>query len=285
MFKLLDTYTNVILLEQDQSKLMLLRKAINERIPITINYKGPSPEVLSGVRYDIEPIVLGNHFKSGNLVFWAYVFKGTSKKGIPNWKMFRVDRVDTIKFNLGIAPFELDNIPGYQKGKAPNLMKSLNPVHIFSPYWNKKWKKWDSEIIKRTPEPEKELKPTKTIPTPVQKDKYPIEKPEISTKKYDEEIFSMLQNKINNVDGVKTININDFETAVKNLYNKKVDEWISYQKIISGNVKPGEGTRKRFDSESRSELTNLLNKNNIKIENITNNLSETIKRLKKLITY
>ena len=43
---------------------------------MSIYYQGPPEEVRSGQRLDIEPIVMGKNSKSGNLVIWAYVFKG-----------------------------------------------------------------------------------------------------------------------------------------------------------------------------------------------------------------
>ena len=45
-----------LLIEQD-TKLSVLRKAIGERLPISIYYSGPPKEVREGQRIDIEPIV------------------------------------------------------------------------------------------------------------------------------------------------------------------------------------------------------------------------------------
>ena len=161
-----------LLLEQD-AKLLLLRNAISERTPITIDYRSEDDEVLNGVRYDIEPVVLGTHAKSGNLVFWAYVFKGTSKKGLPGWKMFRVDRVNQIKTKPGLNPFKLTDLPGYQKGKAPNAMKSLSKVEIFSPYWFED----DVRFKKDQPTQPAPPKPKTTTPTPAQPSPQPQPKP------------------------------------------------------------------------------------------------------------
>jgi hypothetical protein len=283
-----------LLLEQD-AKLLLLRNAISERTPITIDYRSEDDEVLNGVRYDIEPVVLGTHAKSGNLVFWAYVFKGTSKKGLPGWKMFRVDRVNQIKTKPGLNPFKLTDLPGYQKGKAPNAMKSLSKVEIFSPYWFED----DVRFKKDQPTQPAPPKPKTTSPTPAQPSPQPQPKPtpepekvepqDIPTsepqKNYGPEVLNNLKGKVKDIDGQKVVNKQDYETAVKDLYNRKEGDWKNYQRQVAGNDRPGEGTRARFDKESRTELDTLLNKDNIKVqdENQPENLSETIKRIKTLI--
>jgi hypothetical protein len=283
-----------LLLEQD-AKLLLLRNAISERTPITIDYRSEDDEVLNGVRYDIEPVVLGTHAKSGNLVFWAYVFKGTSKKGLPGWKMFRVDRVNQIKTKPGLNPFKLTDLPGYQKGKAPNAMKSLSKVEIFSPYWFED----DVRFKKDQPTQPAPPKPKTTAPTPAQPSPQPQPKPtpepekvepqDIPTsepqKNYGPEVLNNLKGKVKDIDGQKVVNKQDYETAVKDLYNRKEGDWKNYQRQVAGNDRPGEGTRARFDKESRTELDTLLNKDNIKVqdENQPENLSETIKRIKTLI--
>ena len=283
-----------LLLEQD-AKLLLLRNAISERTPITIDYRGPSDEVASGVRYDIEPVVLGTHAKSGNLVFWAYVFKGTSKKGLPGWKMFRVDRVNQIKTKPGLNPFKLTDLPDYQKGKAPNAMKSLSKVEIFSPYWFED----DARFKKDQPTQPAPPKPKTTTPTTAQPSPQPQPKPtpepekvepqDIPTsepqKNYGPEVLNNLKSKVKDIDGQKVVNKQDYEIAVKDLYNRKEGDWKNYQRQVAGNDRAGEGTRARFDKESRTELDTLLNKDNIKVqdENQPENLSETIKRIKTLI--
>jgi len=283
-----------LLLEQD-AKLLLLRNAISERTPITIDYRSEDDEVLNGVRYDIEPVVLGTHAKSGNLVFWAYVFKGTSKKGLPGWKMFRVDRVNQIKTKPGLNPFKLTDLPDYQKGKAPNAMKSLSKVEIFSPYWFED----DARFKKDQPTQPAPPKPKTTVPTPAQPSPQPQPKPtpepekvepqDIPTsepqKNYGPEVLNNLKSKVKDIDGQKVVNKQDYETAVKDLYNRKEGDWKNYQRQVAGNDRAGEGTRARFDKESRTELDTLLNKDNIKVqdENQPENLSETIKRIKTLI--
>ena len=278
MFNLFEISKTLLFEQQDDSKMTVLRKSITERLPITINYKGPTEEVVSGQRFDIEPIVLGKNAKSGNLVIWAYVFKGVSKKGLPGWKMFRVDRIENVKLNLGINPFKLTDLPGYQKGKAPNAMKSLSSVDIFSPYWFEEYKN-KPQGPNQPPPPQ----PKKITKLPQQNNE-PIQNPEMDFKKYDIEAFNILKSKVRDINGEKVISTQDFENAVRDLYRKKEDDWKNYQRMITGNVRPGEGTRKRFDNTSKDELGKILTKNNIKITNIPQEpLSEMVKRIKSLI--
>lgn len=273
-----------LLLEQD-SKLEIIRKAIGERIPMSIYYRGPKNEVREGQRIDIEPIVLGEHAKSGNLVLWAYVFKGISKKGLPDWKMFRIDRIVSAKLNFDVKPFKLADLPGYVRGKAPSAMKSLSRVEIFSPYWFE-----DDERFTATPKPfpppkkeipKPEVQPTE--PTP----EGPITKPtEVSSKQALQRIYGGLAPKIQTVNGQKVLSTKDFEQAARDLYNAKEAEFKKYQRAISGNVRPGEGTRERFSDTSKKDLSNLLRKNNIAIVDNLDTLAEAQwiqKRFKRLI--
>jgi len=279
-----------ILLEQDSSKLMMIKKSITKRIPITIDYRGPSPEVKSGVRYDIEPVVLGTHFRSDNLVMWAYVFSGTSKKGLPDWKMFRIDRINSIKFSPSVKPFNVNELPGYQKGKAPNAMKSLGNVITFSPYWYDDRDEYKiGRPSQQKPEPELELEPQdepdstpfpQNEPTP-QTEPTPQQTPEPEMDTSGADLNSLLQ-KTQDIDGQKSISSEEYEKSVRELYKQKEGTWKNDQRSISGNMSPGEGTRKRFDRESRIDLDNFLSQNNINVNN-PDMLSETIKRIKFLI--
>jgi len=142
-------------------------------------------------------------------------------------------------------------------------------------------------------------KPKTTAPTPTQPAPQPQPKPtpepekvepqDIPTsepqKNYGPEVLNNLKGKVKDIDGQKVVNKQDYETAVKDLYNRKEGDWKNYQRQVAGNDRPGEGTRARFDKESRTELDTLLNKDNIKVqdENQPENLSETIKRIKTLI--
>lgn len=282
---ILSKIVNQLLLEQD-SKLEVIRKAIGERIPMSIYYRGPTNEVREGQRIDIEPIVLGKHAKSGNLVLWAYVFKGISKRGLPGWKMFRVDRINSAKLNYNVKNFKLGDLPDYQRGKAPSAMKSLSSVEIFSPYWFEDDERFTAKptplpTYKPKPEvkPEPEVKPTEELP---------IEKPEVSSKSTLSKTHNDLQRKVRDVNGQRVISPIDYESALKDLYNSKETEFKRYQRAISGNERPGEGTRKRFTNTSKRELDNLLSKDNIIINNNPEQLAEGRRiqaRIKRLINW
>ena len=244
---------------------------------MSIYYRGPANEVREGQRIDIEPVVLGKHKRTGNLVIWAFVFKGVSKKGLPGWKMFRVDRIVSAKLNFNVKNFDLNILPGYQKGKAPNAMKSLSSVDIFSPYWYK-----EGETIETPPIPKQPESPeTEPVDVEIPPDERPIEKPlNISNKEVLDRISNNLKSKIKKINGQDFITQVDYDHALKDLYNNKEKEFKIYQKAISGNLRPGEGTRKRFTDTSKAELDKLLATNNIKLEQPPNQLLE-INKMKK----
>jgi hypothetical protein len=257
--------TNKLLLEQD-TKLTSLRKAISERIPISIKYIGPPGEVLSGDRIDIEPIVLGKNKKSGNLVIWAYVTKGVSKKGLPGWKMFRIDRIADIKLRPDINPFKLTNLPGYQQGK---VLKSLSSVEIISPYWfendirfkSKLPTKIEPQFLPKEKIPEKPITEPKPTETPAEE----LPPPEEYIKKIGKETYDELIKDVVEINGKKFISSKIYNNALDDLYRKKEGEWKNYQRQLQGNIKPGEGTRERFKKEAEKEILNLLKNNSIEI--------------------
>lgn len=82
-----------------------LSKAIDKKERVSIMYMDTNnPEnrpIKTGRRIDIEPVALGLS-TAGNTVVRAYVFQGTSRRGIPNWKMFRLDRIARV-FVSGFA--------------------------------------------------------------------------------------------------------------------------------------------------------------------------------------
>ena len=131
------------------------------------------------------------------------------------------------------------------------------------------------------PSPQPQPKPTPE-PEKVEPQDIPTSEPQ---KNYGPEVLNNLKSKVKDIDGQKVVNKQDYETAVKDLYNRKEGDWKNYQRQVAGNDRAGEGTRARFDKESRTELDTLLNKDNIKVqdENQPENLSETIKRIKTLI--
>jgi hypothetical protein len=249
-----------LLLEQD-TKLSVLRRAIGERLPVTIYYSGPPDEVRAGQRMDIEPIVMGDNAKSGNLVIWAYVFKGVSKRGLPGWKMFRVDRIESAVINDGAERFKLGDLPGYVKGKAPSMMKSLSDVKIFSPYWFGD----DEEEYTPTPPPGAEDVPRE--PEAVPTEPAEPEQPESHPSSLARRVFSDLGVNVQDVNGERIISKNDYDTALDNLYGYQKDQFVNRQRTLGNNERPGEGTRDRFRNTSKFELDRLLAKDNIKVDN------------------
>jgi hypothetical protein len=270
------------LLFEQEDKLEVLRKAILERLPISIYYSGPPDEVREGQRNDIEPIVMGDNKKSGNKVIWAYVFKGISKRGIPGWKMFRIDRIKSARYNnLGAKNFELENLPGYEKGKAPDAMRSLSSVDIYSPYW------FEGEPQPAAPPVAPPLAPPLAPPAapPVPQ---PIQKPDISSKAALGKIYNDLRPLIKDINGQKAISRQDYDNAVNNLYHSKEQEFKVYQRAIGSNERPGEGTRARFTNTSRSDIDKLLKKDNIQIIDNPEQLAEGRRiqlRIKRLINW
>ena len=286
--RILHDIATQLLLEQN-SKIDIIKKAIEERIPLSIYYRGPAHEVREGQRIDIEPVVMGRHIRSGNLVIWAYVFKGVSKRGIPDWKMFRVDRIVSAKLNYNVKNFDLDIIPGYEKGKAPASMKSLSSVDVFSPYWFKAGEKYvapPEPEIKKVERPEPPQEPEEPdIPQPIIE---PIQKPEISSKEFARKIYADLKSKSRNINGQNYISFNDYQNALNQLYHAKEDEFKIYQRAIGGNERPGEGTRKRFTDTSKKEIDTFLHRDNIEITDNINQLAEAyrmINRFERLINW
>jgi len=102
----------------------------------------------------------------------------------------------------------------------------------------------------------------------------------MSNRNYSNEVFDDIKNKIKDVDGKKIITKLDYGFALDNVYHKKEDDWKKYQMQLSGNVRPGEGTRQRFRNEAQNEFNELLKNNNITIEDI---LSEMYNKFRHLI--
>lgn len=66
--------------------------AINNRVGVLITYNGEKNEH-NGVRY-IEPYVYGAT-KQNNPAIRAYQYYGDTKTGVPEWKLFRLDRIQS----------------------------------------------------------------------------------------------------------------------------------------------------------------------------------------------
>ena len=269
-----------------------LVNAITNRNPITFYYTGPKEpskdSVKSGVRVRAEAVAMGLS-KGGNVIIRAYVQPpSVSKKGYnkTNWRTFRVDRMS----NLQIQQDETFDItrPGYKEGAESDRGPMVTTYVTAN--WTKTPEVKKQETPPPTPEPKPSVKPTKEpLPQP-KTDEKPSPVPQEQPKDYSGEVFNKLQSVVKDVNGEKVVTTQDFQNASTELYKKKENDWMDSQKQIGGNIKPGEGTRRRFEMSSKSELSNLLSKNNIKVSDEvnnetedSNNLQESINRIKTLM--
>jgi hypothetical protein len=273
-----------------------LVNAITNRNPITFYYSGPKEppkdSVKSGVRVRAEAVAMGLS-KGGNVIIRAYVQPPSiSKKGYSktNWRTFRIDRMSNLQI-LQDETFDVTR-PGYKEGSESN--KGPMVTTYVTSNWDKTPEVGKQEIPQptptATPQPKPTVKPSKEpLPQP-KTDEKPLPTPEETPKDFSGEIFNKLQNNIKDINGEKIINIQDFENSSNELYKMKEKEWSDSQRKIGKNTNPGEGTRKRFEISSKSELSNLLSKNNIKVSEVDNsedvdisNLQESILRIKTLM--
>lgn len=70
-------------------------RAISNREAILITYDDETGKAQRGIRY-IEPYVFGTT-NSGNPCIRAYQYWGSTRRGVPKWKMFRLDRIQSWK--------------------------------------------------------------------------------------------------------------------------------------------------------------------------------------------
>jgi hypothetical protein len=271
-----------------------LVSAITNRNPVTFYYSGPKKpakdSVKPGVRIRAEVVAMGLS-KGGNVIVRAYVQPpSVSKKGFSktNWRTFRVDRMSNLQI-LQDETFDITR-PGYKEG-AESDRGPMVKTYVTSD-WTKtpEVKKPEEPQPTATPEPRPEVKPSKEpLPQPKTDDK-PSPIPQEEPKDFSNVILDKIQPNIKTVNGEKIINTQDFENASVDLYKMKEKEWADAQKQIGKNINPGQGTRRRFEMSAKSELTNLLTKNNIKVSDnntdeiqVDNNLQESINRIKTLM--
>lgn len=295
-----------ILLEQNLpsnlkgKKTQSLVDAITNRHPVTFYYTGPrTPEkdrVKPGTRIRAEVVAMGLS-KKGNPIIRAFVQEpSTSKTGFAenNWRTFIINRMSNITV-LNDETFD-NKRPGYKDGEE----SKSGPMAVT--YVTSDWKSIPEPTITQKPEPtvapqtqQPEPKPepeptaepsdidTDELPQPKVLDK-PDPTPEVEKIDFTKDVFNQLQTKIKDVNGSKTITKQDYLDSVNDLYKRKEGEWIKKQKEIGKNLKPGTGTRKRFEYTSNLELSNILKNNNIKIsDNIQQPIQESINRIKTLM--
>jgi hypothetical protein len=273
-----------ILLEQPLSgrKTKPLVDAIKNRNPVTFYYSGPKkPEkdsVKSGVRIRAEVVAIGLS-KKGNVIIRAYVQPpSVSKKGYnkTNWRTFIVDRMSNISV-LNNETFDTKR-PGYKEGSE----SSSGPM--ITTYVTSDWTKTPEVKQKETPIPQVIKKPSKE---PLQEPKTDKKPPAIPQPEKDNvgDVFKTITPRDEN--SQKIISTQEYQNAVKDLYNRKEGDWKITQKELGKNISPGEGTRKRFELDSNKELSDLLKNNNIKVSDNTPKptepLQEVLSRIKTLM--
>jgi len=266
--------------------------AMKGRHPITFYYSGPQspPEdrVLNGVRIRAEVVAYGLS-KKGNELIRAYVgppsasLRGFDKN---NWRTFRIDRISSVRI-LNDEVFEKRNDGKYKEGNE----STLGPM--VKTYFTIKWTDQPIPVTKKEklqpikpiepeikPKPSKELEPdTSKLQEPSIKEKPPLN-PSLDIGK---EIYKKLEPNIQQKESGKYLSIIDFDKFSKELYKMREKEWMDAQKVFNKNIKPGEGTRKRFEIDTKNELATILRKNNINVVNNIDTISESLKKIKRLM--
>jgi hypothetical protein len=262
--------------------------AIKNRNPITFYYTGPrdgKDSVKSGGRYRAEVVAMGLS-KKGNLVVRAWVQPpsvsktGFSKSG---WRTFMVGRMSSVSV-LSSETFNQKR-PGYKEGNDNSMT-----VTYVTTDWTKKPE--TKQIQKPQPpkpepvqkvvpqeKPKPEVTPTEPEKVEPQKQELPQPKPEVKPEPVPSTEVPPKEEPIQ----VPNQNYTDDQ---KKLYDTKIKDWISKQKEIGGNIKPGQGTRARISKEVEKELSQPKpevkpNENPEDQENET--LKESINRIKRLM--
>lgn len=291
-----------------------IEKAITNRHPVTFFYRGL--EAKTGVRVKAEIVALGLS-KKNNLIVRAYVqYPSVTKKGFDktHWRTFIVNKMRNIvvhedeQFTVQREQYKM----GQESSKSPMLITYLTTKwdNIKEPEIEpEKEPEIEPEEIpkvepKKEPETEPETKPeekpklepdkepkvepettydTDNLPEPKVTEK-PSSTPDTYEKDFASDVFKELESSVINVNNQKFLTTQDYEKYVRMLYSKKVKDWQEKQKSIGVNIKAGEGTRRKIEIISNTELSNLLNKNKIKVTNIIpQQLQESIDRIKSLM--
>jgi hypothetical protein len=260
------------------SKTKPIVDAIKNRKKISFYYTGPQKpardSVKPGNRIDAEAVALGLN-KKGNLVVRAYVQPpSVSKKGFDKtgWRTFMISRMGNLK--VSDEQFNQKR-PDYKEGDD-NLMS----VTYVTSDWGKSPEVKKPTTIEPSTKSTEPTKPTPSVePTPTEPEVKPEEpkttelpqpKPTVKPEPTPQD----------------TTNQNDIDKQ-KELYKKKESEWISKQKEIGGNIKPGQGTRERFKKEVEKELPQPKPTEkpvaNPEEDQKNNNLQESLKNIKRLM--
>lgn len=277
-----------------------ITNAILKRHPITFYYsdsntdKDPKDRVKPGTRIRSEVVALGLS-KKGNQIVRGYVESpSVSKKGFneSGWRTFRVDRMSNIKV-LEDETFD-ERRPQYKDGEE----SKSGPMDVT--YVTTDWNSKKDDIKSDEPTDVSDIEPTNNQPEPqptsteepVDNDNLPepeIIKPSQDPTKDDtiqvpstDNSMELNLDNVNYVerDGAKYITQNDYDNLVSSVYKSKEDNWKLKQNEVGRNLKPGQGTRRKFEYDSSIQVSDFIKKNNIKI---SNELNENILRIKTLM--
>lgn len=253
--------------------------AIKNRKKITFYYSGPrkpkKDSVKPGYRVKAEAVALGLS-KKGNLVMRAYVQPpSTSKKGFAKhgWRTFMLSRMSGTEITDEIFN---EKRPDYKEGNDNGLS-----VTYVTTDWTSKPDVKKPETVRKEPTTE----PTKQIDLLIKK---PEPKTEPKTTELPQPKPEVIPSK-EPTQSPKEPN-QDIKDKQKELYNKKQSEFIDKQKEIGGNIKPGQGTRARFNKEVEKEIPQPKPKEKPSVNPEDNNdedknLQENIKRIKSLMLF
>lgn len=252
--------------------------AIKNRYPISFYYSGPrkpkKDSVKPGYRIKAESVALGLSRK-GNLVLRAWVQPpSTSKKGFDKsgWRTFMLSRMNNVQV-LQNETFDTKR-PQYKEGNDNSMSVT---------YVTADWTKIPKTISVKKPisitEPTKQTEPS-------------IEKPESKTTKLLQPKPVEKPSKEPNQSSEEPNQ--DTENKRKELYIKKQSEFIDKQTELDGNIKPGQGTRARFNKEVEKEIpqpkpeekpSDTPVDNNDEDEEEDELLNENIKKIKYLMFF
>ena len=267
-----------------RGKQKTLEYAIKNRMPVSFDYRGPKGEVLPGRRIKAE-LVASGLTKKGNLAFRGWVQppsiskKGFSKHG---WRTFILDRISDGSIQVYSDEQFNQKRPDYKEG---------NDGSFSTTYVTSDWETVKQPEIKepiKTSEPQPKEKPQKQeLPQPKQKDKPNVTPTELPKREI--EVFNDLKNKVKVVNNVKQLPPDEMKKSIDDLYKKRMEDWKKSQIEIGGNTNAGEGTRRRMEKDSESDLYTLLKKDNIQVvepsiegPQDTVDLQEQLKRIKTL---
>lgn len=143
----LEEQLTVLLTESRGVAARKVNDAINNQYRVQIQYNDNLHKRKKGQKYKrtkaptgmrlIEPYVLGIS-KAGNKVLRAFQYSGATRRGVPKWKMFRLDRIinwnPLPKSKFYVDPAQMDKlVPDYNTEGDKSMVSVLNQVHMEKP--------------------------------------------------------------------------------------------------------------------------------------------------------